>query len=401
VNAALAALEVLAWKPAADPDGGVAALVPACRAFLAASLDAAAPRGEEGPDETRGGGGGGDAARAAARAAASGGYAQALVLSTLDALARRAAAHAAPLDPATKASKKTSKKASKKASNADAETDADADSFWDVPLAVRAARDAEAGPARDAALSLLGALAAADPRGVMRRALEVSAVLTHRASEPGPSGSDETEKTEKTRPNRDDAEDASSRRALEEALGAIVPAWIAGGLGVDAACERVVDALPEAPAHRRVGLCAAFLKATRGVEDGDDAPSANPGLAVVAASLLTRARGLEAAAEASARARAAKAARRAAKEGGAFAAAALEAIEMEKARAIETASAWVGNLVATLLARETATAAVRALVRVAKVRRDEKPTTRDATKNPTRETDETAADRTPDPAASR
>ena len=366
VNAALAALEVLAWKPAADPDGGVAALVPACRAFLAASLDAAAPRGEEGPDETRGGGGGGDAARAAARAAASGGYAQALVLSTLDALARRAAAHAAPLDPATKASKKTSKKASKKA-DADAETDADADSFWDVPLAVRAARDAEAGPARDAALSLLGALAAADPRGVMRRALEVSAVLTHRASEPGPSGSDAA------RPNRDGAEDASSRRALEDALGAIVPAWIAGGLGVDAACERVVDALPEAPAHRRVGLCAAFLKATRGVEDGDDAPSANPGLAVVAASLLTRARGLEAAAEASARARAAKAARRAAKEGGAFAAAALEAIEMEKARAIETASAWVGNLVATLLARETATAAVHALVRVAKVRRDEKP----------------------------
>jgi hypothetical protein len=212
----------------------------------------------------------------------------------------------------------------------------------------------------------------------MRRALEVSAALTHRASEPGPSGSDAA------RPNRDGAEDASSRRALEDALGAIVPAWIAGGLGVDAACERVVDALPEAPAHRRVGLCAAFLKATRGVEDGDDAPSANPGLAVVAASLLTRARGLEAAAEASARARAAKAARRAAKEGGAFAAAALEAIEMEKARAIETASAWVGNLVATLLARETATAAVHALVRVAKVRRrktndarrDEKPDAR-------------------------
>jgi hypothetical protein len=87
---------------------------------------------------------------------------------------------------------------------------------------------------------------------------------------------------------------------------------------------------------------------------------------------------------AAARAPAATAARRAAKEGGAFAAAALEAIEMEKARAIETASAWVGNLVATLLARETATAAVHALVRVAKVRRrktndarrDEKPDAR-------------------------
>ena len=109
----------------------------------------------------------------------------------------------------------------------------------------------------------------------MRRALEVSAVLTHRASEPEPSGSDD-----RTGSNRDRAEDASSRRALEDALGAIVPAWITGGLGVDAACERVVDALPEAPAHRRVGLCAAFLKATRGLEDGDDAPSANPGLAV-------------------------------------------------------------------------------------------------------------------------
>ena len=48
---------------------------------------------------------------------------------------------------------------------------------------------------------------------------------------------------------------------------------------------------------------------------------------------------------------------------------------MEKARAIETASAWVGDLVATLLARETATAAVSALVRVAEVRQK---TARDA-----------------------
>jgi U3 small nucleolar RNA-associated protein 10 len=157
---------------------------------------------------------------------------------------------------------------------------------------------------------------------------------------------------------------------------------------VDAACARVVDALPDAPDHRRAGLVSAFLKATdlcvNQHEVGGN-PETNAetdetkkrmssstdramGLAIVARELLTRAESLEAAAEASARRRAAKAARRAAKEGGAAAAAALEAIEMEKARAIETASAWVGNLVATLLARETATAAVSALVRVAEVR---------------------------------
>ena len=364
VYTAIAALEVFAWKPAVDPDGGVSVLVPACRAFLGASLDAAASRGEEARDETRGG----DDDAAAARAAASGGYAQALVLSTLEALTRRAADTSMPRDAAAKVPKKSSKKSA---------VNADADAFWDVPLAVRAARDAEAGPARTAALSLLGALAAADPRGVMRRALEVSAALAHRASEPEAGSAPGSSSG---------AEDASSRRALEEALGAIVPAWIAGGLGVDAACERVVDALPEAPAHRRAGLCVAFLKATRGSKGnagetqrgdgggGGDASSANPGLAVITASLLTRAEALEAAAEASAARRAAKAARRAAKEGGAAAAAALEAIEMEKARAIETASAWAGDLVATLLARETATAAVHALARVAEVRRGARKT---------------------------
>jgi U3 small nucleolar RNA-associated protein 10 len=215
----------------------------------------------------------------------------------------------------------------------------------------------------------------------MRRALEVSAALTHRASDPESNAG---------------AEDASSRRALEEALSAIVPAWIEGGLGVDAACARVVDALPDAPDHRRAGLVSAFLKATdlcvKQHEVGGDVTNAETnetkkrmssstdramGLAIVARELLTRAESLEAAAEASARRRAAKAARRAAKEGGAAAAAALEAIEMEKARAIETASAWVGNLVATLLARETATAAVSALVRVAEVRQK---TRRDATR---------------------
>jgi U3 small nucleolar RNA-associated protein 10 len=201
----------------------------------------------------------------------------------------------------------------------------------------------------------------------MRRALEVSAALTHRASDPESNAG---------------AEDASSRRALEEALSAIVPAWIEGGLGVDAACARVVDALPDAPDHRRAGLVSAFLKATdlcvtQREVGGEETTSRAMGLAVVARELLTRAESLEAAAEASARRRAAKAARRAAKEGGAAAAAALEAIEMEKARAIETASAWVGNLVATLLARETATAAVSALVRVAEVRQK---TRRDATR---------------------
>ena len=329
VGAAIAALEVMAWKPAVDSNGCVQILVPACRALLAASLDAAEKTTTDDDDsETQNETETIAPDVVAARAAASGGYAQALLLSTLEALASR-------LAETTGSSK--SKKSSK--------SDSNDDSFWDVPLVVRSVRDAEAGPARDAALSLLAALARADPKGVMGCALEVSAALSHRASDLSTS------------------EDFSSRRALEQALGAVVPAWIAGGLGMDTACDRVIDALPDAPEHRRAGICVAFLRATQSIED----TAKNPGLPVVVTSLLTRTKALETAAEAAVTRRAAKASKRARKEGGALLAATTEAIEMEKQLSIEKSSAWVQDLVATLLAWENATTAVDALVQVSKV----------------------------------
>ena len=338
VGAAIAALEVLSWKRAVDTDGGVASLVPACHSLLTASLDAAERGGEEDDAEPRADANA-DADVVAARAAASGGYAQALLLSTLEALAVRSAC-------TTAATKEKSKK-SKKADTADDDV---TDSFWDVPLVVRAVRDAEAGPARDASLSLLAALAKADPKGVMRAALEVSAALTHSASDLSSS------------------EDASSRRALEQALGAVVPAWIAGGLGMDAACDRVIDALPDAPQHRRASLCVAFLRATETVStEGSAGTGKNPGLPVVLASLLSHTKSLELAAELASAKLAAKSKKRAQKAGGALLAATNEQIEMEKQRAVEGATVWVGDLVATLLAREAATNAVDALVRVSKV----------------------------------
>ena len=247
--------------------------------------------------------------------AAFGGYAQALVLSTLAMLASAST----PSKTKTKTKTKTKSKSSR-----------------DVPLAVRAVQEAEAGPAREAALTLLAAVAATGPRGVMTHVLDVGAVLAHRASEA--------------------SDDPLAQRALERALGRRRPAWIAGGYSVAEAAEKVVDALPEAPQHRRAPLCAALLRAC----------PENEGLPRVLTLLLGRARALEEAATAATTRRAKRAARRAEEIGGVVAAAMAE--EAVTAHAMEASSAWVMDLAATLLAKETATASVDALVAVMRVR---------------------------------
>ena len=342
-------MEVLAWKSEADVDARETLAEP-CQALLAALLDAAkatrerrAEDGKEAKDEQKvdeDDENDDDVANEARRGVdegageASGGYAQALVLSTLEMLASTSPAE--PIAPATpsksKAKTKTKSKAKAKASSSVAE------SSWDVPLVVRAVQEAEAGPAREAALALLAAVAATDPRGVMTHVLDVGAVLAHRATEA--------------------SDDPLAQRALERALAAVVPAWIAGGYSVAEAAAKVVDALPDAPQHRRAPLCAALLRAC---PEGE-------GLPRVLTLLLGRARALEEAAAAAATRRAKRAAKRAEEIGGLVAAAMAE--EAVTAHAVEASSAWVMDLAATLLAKETATASVDALVAVMRVRDD-------------------------------
>ena len=351
VAAAVAALEVLAWKSEADVDARETLAEP-CQALLAALLDAAkatrerrAEDGKEAKDERKYDeedenddddvNDDADASRLGVdegAGEASGGYAQALVLSTLEMLA--SASSAEPIAPATPSKSKTKAKSKAKAKASSSVSE----SSWDVPLVVRAVQEAEAGPAREAALALLAAVAATDPRGVMTHVLDVGAVLAHRASEA--------------------SDDPLAQRALERALSAVVPAWIAGGYSVAEAAAKVVDALPDAPQHRRAPLCAALLRAC---PEGE-------GLPRVLTLLLGRARALEEAAAAAATRRAKRAAKRAEEIGGLVAAAMAE--EAVTAHAVEASSAWVMDLAATLLAKETATASVDALVAVMRVRDD-------------------------------
>ena len=221
--AAIAALEVVGWKAAADVESRGDLKAP-CQELLASLLDAAAAfrgRDEDGgddeDDEEEDSADDDDAPRPAKKqpsfasavataGEASSGYAQALVLTTLEMLARDDDASAAAATP--------SKSKGKKAAPA-----APAAAAWDVTLIVRAVQEAEAGPAREAALALLAAVAASDAKGVMDHVLEVSAALAHRASNA--------------------SDDPLAQRALESALSAVVPAWIAGGFGVGAAAAKV------------------------------------------------------------------------------------------------------------------------------------------------------------------
>ena len=315
VSAAVAALEVVGWKSPGDVHSR-ADLAGPCQELLASLLDAAAAaaaRGaevgrdsdDENVDPSPGGG-------------AASGYSQAVVLSTLDMLARDDA-----MGPDSAPFNKTPGKR-QKGSNAG----------YDVRLIVRAVTEAEAGPAREAALALLAAVAKNDAVGVMEHVLEVSAALAHRASNA--------------------TDDPLAQRALEQALAAVVPAWIEGGFGVKAAAEQVVNALPDAPEHRRAPLCLALLRAC---PEGE-------GLPVVLLLLLGQLRKLEEAAAASAAKRAKKAAKAAEKAGVRVA----EAIaEFEQDNTFAESAAWVLDLAALLLSRETASGAVDALVATMKV----------------------------------
>ena len=121
----------------------------------------------------------------------------------------------------------------------------------------------------------------------------------------------------------------------------------------------MVEALPDAPAHRRAPLCAALLRACPPGE----------GLPQVLLLLLGQIGGLEEAARAS-EAKRVKRAAKAAKEVGGRVAAALAAAEEEENAAVNVAAsgAWVLQLAALLLAHETASGAVDALVATMKVR---------------------------------
>ena len=316
VSAAVAALEVVGWKSPGDVHSR-ADLAGPCQELLASLLDAAAAArdssrgaevGRDSDDE--------DVAPSPGGGAASG-YSQAVVLSTLDMLARDA------MGPDSAPFNKTPGKR-QKGSNAG----------YDVRLIVRAVTEAEAGPAREAALALLAAVAKNDAVGVMEHVLEVSAALAHRASNA--------------------TDDPLAQRALEQALAAVVPAWIEGGFGVKAAAEQVVNALPDAPEHRRAPLCLALLRAC---PEGE-------GLPVVLLLLLGQLRKLEEAAAASAAKRAKKAAKAAEKAGVRVA----EAIaEFEQDNTFTESAAWVLDLAALLLSRETASGAVDALVATMKV----------------------------------
>ena len=319
IPAAIAALEVVGWKSPGDVESR-ADLAGPCQELLVSLLDASIAareassggRGEEDED---------DVAPSPSGGAASG-YSQAVVLSTLDMLARHA------LGPDSAPFNKTQGK--KKGAEV-----GHSGSTFDVGLVVRAVTEAEAGPAREAALALLAAVAKNNARGVMDHVLEVSAALAHRASNA--------------------SDDPTAQRALEQALEAVVPAWIEGGFGVSAAAEQVVNALPNAPEHRRAPLCLALLRAC---PEGE-------GLPVVLLLLLGQLKKLEEAAAASAAKRAKKAAKAAEKAGGRIAAA---IADFEEDNTFAESAAWVLDLAGMLLSRETASGAVDALVATMKVR---------------------------------
>lgn len=309
--AAIAALEVVGWKAAAEITSRGDLLAP-CQELLASLLDAAAAFGGangadvDGADDD-------DTAAAdnekraenptadtAAVGEASGGYAQALVLTTLEMLARDSISASASTSALTPVAPPSLTKTPSKRVKA---TPAAAAVAWDITLIVRAVQEAEAGPAREAALALLAAVAASDAKGVMDHVLEVSAALAHRAANA--------------------SDDPLAQRALEGALSAVVPAWIAGGFGVGAAAAKVVEALPAAPAHRRAPLCAALLRACPPGE----------GLPHVLLLLLGQIQVLEEAAAASEAKRVRRAAKAAAAIGGRVAAAAVTEEEEESTAA--------------------------------------------------------------------
>ncbi|KAG2446493.1 hypothetical protein HYH02_008484 [Chlamydomonas schloesseri] len=214
---AVVALELLQWRSGIT---AAAALVPALQALLrrllpvVGSIASTLPSADDDLDED-------EAAAAAADADAAGGksslagYAATLTLQALTSLAAPAAA-------------------------------VDGGAF-DLALAVSAAREAPDASVRNAALSLLAALAARMPEAALSHVLQVLAVVHQSAAL---------------------ADDEHSRAVGATALSAVVPAWVGAGRRPAALWEQVVGALPGLPPHRRLDLLLALMRALPQVEQG-------------------------------------------------------------------------------------------------------------------------------------
>lgn len=211
------------------------ALVPALQAALAATLDpAAAGVGSPGAEAE---GGLADGRLMAAS------YIMQLALAALLAIVRRGPAAAQPQPAAKKGGKQAQQQQQQPLHG------------FDFELAVRAAQAAPDGAVRNAALSLVGALATAAPHAALSHVLDVVAVV-------GESSATQN--------------DAHSSQVAAQALAAVVPAWVAGGNTLEQLVARVVEAAPRVPAHRRLPVLAALVSALPDVE----------GLSVVLALLL-------------------------------------------------------------------------------------------------------------------
>ncbi|GFR47970.1 hypothetical protein Agub_g9794, partial [Astrephomene gubernaculifera] len=118
---------------------------------------------------------------------------------------------------------------------------------FDLELAVKTAREAPDAAVRNAALGLLASLAARMPEAALSHVLQVLAVVHQSAAL---------------------QDDEHSRAVGATALAAVVPAWVAAGQRSAALWEQVVVALPSLPAHRRLDLLLALMRALPKVEEG-------------------------------------------------------------------------------------------------------------------------------------
>ena len=233
MESCVAALELLQWK---EDVQGWEALVPALQAALAATLDSGASGVGSPGAEAEGSLAGGRLMAVS--------YVMQLALAALLAIVRRGPA-APPAQPAT---------AKKGGKHAQQQQQQPLHAF-DFELAVRAAQAAPDGAVRNAALSLVGALATAAPHAALSHVLDVVAVV-------GESSATQN--------------DAHSSQVAAQALAAVVPAWVAGGNALEQLVAKVVAAAPRVPAHRRLPVLSALVSALPGVE----------GLSVVLALLL-------------------------------------------------------------------------------------------------------------------
>ncbi|EFJ42549.1 hypothetical protein VOLCADRAFT_107183 [Volvox carteri f. nagariensis] len=119
--------------------------------------------------------------------------------------------------------------------------------LFDLELAVCMAREAPDASVRNAALGLLAALATRTPEAALSHVLQVLAVVNQSAGL---------------------QDDEHSRAVGATALAAVVPAWVAGGRMQAPLWEQVVSSLPSLPAHRRLDVLLALLRALPAGENG-------------------------------------------------------------------------------------------------------------------------------------